>query len=499
MQIKKLAVAAGAAGALALSLVTAAPASADYAPSSGDLVGVGSDTLQYAGDFLADGDHVSDAGYNSGGFVNKWVNFDATADANARLAYGSGGQVGLGLASANTAGSSVFCAPGTGTAAGTGNANANSNGNTTCQLNPTIVLRAGLNPVQRPNGSGAGVNAMVKDIAAGAAGGNIDYARSSSNKLSSFATGTANTVTIGTEGVYMLASTTTNAVALSAQQLSKVYGANSTGTNGFGTTGCPTWGDVGVTGANATQTILPLLPQFGSGTRSYFIGIMNPALTESTLGNCTRTVEENDPEAIDASSSPANAIEPISGARLNMFLGLNGTGNNNVTGTGTTAGAKYFLDPSCVYGDNTVKTTQGGNTGLGTASVSCGTAQTASGTLAKAAALAPNVAPFKTAGNASDANPIWIGSRPLYIYVKTADISSSAQFQAGINQNKIRATLANPCSGTSQTGHVYVASDPLCSTVGGVTYGQGGQPYIATSAGQALISAAGINPSYTFA
>ena len=254
-----------------------------------------------------------------------------------------------------------------------------------------------------------------------------------------------------------------------------------------------------MTGANATQTILPLLPQFGSGTRSYFISIMNPVLTESTLGNCTRTVEENDPEAIDASSSPANAIEPISGARLNMFLGLNGTGNNNVTGTGTTAGAKYFLDPSCVYGDNTVKTTQGGNTGLGTASVSCGTAQTASGTLAKAAALAPNVAPFKTAGNASDANPIWIGSRPLYIYVKTADISSSAQFQAGINQNKIRATLANPCSGTSQTGHVYVASDPLCSTVGGVTYGQGGQPYIATSAGQALISAAGINPGYTFA
>jgi hypothetical protein len=306
-------------------------------------------------------------------------------------------------------------------------------------------------------------------------------------------------VTIGTEGVYMLASTTTHAVALSAQQLSKIYGANSTGTNGFGTTGCPTWGDVGVTGANATSTILPLLPQFGSGTRSYFLGIMSPALTEATVGNCTRTVEENDPEAIDASSSPADAIEPISGARLNMFLGLNGLGNNNLTGTGTTAGLKYFVDPSCVYGDNTVTTAQGGNTGLGTAASSCGATQTASGSLAKAAALSPNVAPFKTAGTASDANAIWIGNRPLYIYVKTADISSSAQFQAGINQNKIRATLANPCSGTSQQGHVYVANDPLCSTVGGVTYGQGGQPYIATAAGQALISAAGINPSYSFA
>ena len=44
-----------------------------------------------------------------------------------------------------------------------------------------------------------------------------------------------------------------------------------------------------------------------------------------------------------------------------------------------------------------------------------------------------------------------------------------------------------------------MTNDPLCTTVGGVTYGQGGQPYIATSAGQALISAAGINPSYSFA
>ena len=56
MQIKKLAVAAVASGALALSLVSAAPASADYAPSTADVVGVGSDTVQYAIDFMADGD-----------------------------------------------------------------------------------------------------------------------------------------------------------------------------------------------------------------------------------------------------------------------------------------------------------------------------------------------------------------------------------------------------------------------------------------------------------
>ena len=77
---------------------------ADYAPSKGDVVGVGSDTLQYMVDFLADGDAYGDTGYNQLGNKNKLVSFDATADANARLAYGvNGGQA-----------SQTVCTPGTG-------------------------------------------------------------------------------------------------------------------------------------------------------------------------------------------------------------------------------------------------------------------------------------------------------------------------------------------------------------------------------------------------
>ena len=90
MQIKKLAVVAGTVGALALTLLTAAPASADYAPGPDDVVGVGSDTVQYAIDFLADGDYTGSTGYNLGQ-RNRIINFDATPDANARLAYGAGG------------------------------------------------------------------------------------------------------------------------------------------------------------------------------------------------------------------------------------------------------------------------------------------------------------------------------------------------------------------------------------------------------------------------
>ena len=137
-------------GVIALAAGLAAPAAlADYAPGSGDVVGVGSDTVQYAGDFVADGDVLGDLGWNSSGAVNRLINFDATADANARLAYGDGGVTGT-------------CAPGQGGTAGTGNQNT-THADTPCTLNPTIVLRAGLNPVLRPNGSGAGLNALLAD------------------------------------------------------------------------------------------------------------------------------------------------------------------------------------------------------------------------------------------------------------------------------------------------------------------------------------------------
>src|SRR5215475_5982009 len=109
------------------------PAFADYAPTKGDAVGVGSDTLQYLVDFAADGDPAGDFGYNSAGNKNKLINFDATADANARLAYAANG-VGSGQ-----------CAPGTGGTAGTGNGSG-THADSPCSLNPTIVLRAGLSP-----------------------------------------------------------------------------------------------------------------------------------------------------------------------------------------------------------------------------------------------------------------------------------------------------------------------------------------------------------------
>ncbi len=476
MQIKKLAVTAAAAGALALSVLTAGPASADYAPGTGDAVGVGSDTLQYLVDFVADGNHLGATGFNALGNVNRLINFDATADANARLAYGVVG---------STQGS---CSPGTGTKTGTGLASV-FHVDTVCQLNPTIVLRAGLRPVQRPNGSGAGVGALNNDIVGALK--NIDFARSSAKKGSSFTTPSSTSrITVGTENFVMLTAATTHAVALSAADIYKIYSATTGGTNGFGGTGCVTWNEIAGNSGGSANVIVPLYPQTASGTFSFFASATTGVgqVTALVPGNCATAVEENDPEAIAQVTSKADAIEPISGARMNLFLGLKGDGTNNA---GSSA-YPYFVDPSCTYGSNAVGSA--GGTGYGTTNVSCGVGAVSSINFPQPAAWAPAVTQQTGAG-------WWKTTRDVYIYFRNAEISNHAdQFEPGINQNLIRTLFANPCSGTSfgNVALLGVAGSQGCTTDGTNTFGPGGAPYFDTAAASALISSSGFTPAYSF-
>jgi len=474
MQIKKLAVVAAAAGALGVSVLVASPASADYAPSAGDAVGVGSDTLQYIGDFVADGNHLGAVGFNASA-TNKLVSMDATADINARLAYGTVG---------NT---STTCSPGTGTSLGTGNANVN-HADTLCQLNPTIVLRAGLKPIMRPNGSTAGANALKFDMIAGTK--NVDYARASSKKGSVF-TGAGlavSRITVGTEQFGMLTSSTTNAVPLTAAQLKAIYEANTTGANGLGGNGCVKWSDVGGT---STDAIVPLYPQKSSGTWSFFSSASTGVNLAST-GSCSKGVEENDPQAIDDSGTPVDAIEPISGARLNLYAGKKGTGTPAAPTSAPNFGSQsipYFVDPSCNYGDATVTTA--GGTGFGPANA-CGTATT-SGSLAAPAAWLPNVTFQYGVGT------WWGTTRDVYIYFRAAEVNNTTDaFEPGINQNLVRTLFANPCSGTSFTGVNLSTDKTSCVTVGITQYGPGGAPLYAQSAAQGLIASAGFTPQYAY-
>lgn len=218
----------GVAIAAACLAVLAPSAFADYGPSPTDVVGVGSDTVQAAGNFVADGDFLLDPGYNSAGNLNKFISVDATADANTRLAYGSLGTGGATPAATNP------CTPGTGATAGTGNQNATHVGDKPCVLNPTVILRAGLSPVQRPNGSGAGYNLLKADTDAGGHGtGLVDFARASSARGSN---ALFDSVQIGNDPLGMLTSSTTNATnGLSIAQLKSIYQCTVTSWSSVGT------------------------------------------------------------------------------------------------------------------------------------------------------------------------------------------------------------------------------------------------------------------------
>jgi hypothetical protein len=428
MQHGKLKMGLATAGTIAVSLTLAAqPAFADYAPVARDVVGVGSDTVQYASDFVADGDFLGDGGYNTLGNRYKVINFDATPDANARLAYGPNG-VGTGQ-----------CSPGDGATAGTGN-NTTSHADQPCTLNPTVVLQAGLNPVQRPNGSGGGAKALLGDTRH-----LIDYSRASSAQGATL--GAAfDSITVGSDPLAMLTASTSNAVPLSATQLNLIYACTDT-----------TWASVGASGAGSSDTIIPIIPQIGSGTRSSFLtAIHNP-----TLGGCVKTAEENDPTAIAAQTTPADAIEPMSGGRLNLYLGKLGNGASNRVGG-------YFKDPSCPLQTTT------------------GACAPASNTITPAVKLVTTGTPTACGADCT----LFDVSRPLYIYFRSADVTSATPFQPGGKLNWVRTLLYNPCPDNPP-----VAGDG-CTNVGGTEFGKGGAPYYDTAAGQALISAAGIAPTY---
>jgi ABC-type phosphate transport system substrate-binding protein len=381
-------------GAMVLTLGGSVPAQADYAPGPHDIIGVGSDTLQYLLDFADDGDPNGDAGFNTSGNFYKVVSFDATADSNARAAYLN-----------------------------------NSTDATLLPLDPTAVLRAGTYPVERPNGSSAGINALLADTSA--AYPTINFVRMSSAPTTtegataqSEGFGGLEVVTIGQENLEMAASLATNAPAgLSAQQLVDIYQC---------TPGFTQWTDVGGT---STDTIIPAIPQAGSGTRSTFLSELQAANggTAITLGGCVVTVEENDPTGITGNTDPNDVIEPFSGSRLNLWNGVSGD-----TAQSASTGVGYFHVPTTAY--------PGG------------------------ASIPPNIQLLT--GKPSDGNSVFDDDRDLYIVYPYIDQTSTTPWQPGSKLNWAEALFCNP---------------------GGTT------PWIDSPAGLDDISQAGADPDYSCA
>ena len=320
--------------AAALTLTSTSASASSSAPRNGDVLGVGSDTLQNAVNFLFDGSPGSPGGYNSSGNNHRAYSFDATGDANGRATYD--GTCGTPPASD---GLNAFC-------------------DTTTNLTPnllpsTSILRIGTNPVTTPNGSGAGIAALTADANSNYQGlppKSIQFARLSRlpNATEEGETGCATDTACGGLHVYQIAydnltvavdgvSTDAPSTGLSITQLANIYDCT-----------YQTWQDVAdPTGATHTlhtgTKIHALIPQSGSGTRNFFIADMQAAKASTYPGTTCgiRTVEEHDPTGIYGDPSPADAIEPFSVGKL-ALIASGYFQNAGYVGTGAFAGKNAY-------------------------------------------------------------------------------------------------------------------------------------------------------------
>lgn len=333
---RKVGAAVGLVAAAAALFSVASPASADTGARSTDIVGVGSDTAQNFVDFVLGGAPGVAGGYNSQGNNHRVFSDFATGDANGRSTYDGGcGTKSLSLGLANLCSSTNAGAP---------------------EVEPaSIVLRDGTAPVTRPNGSGAGITALVKDgVSAGSGttpvtgyqtlpGGSIQFARASRPPKNATgeeptcdgqaACGGLHTYRIATDGFGIAAETTgSNAPAgLSIADLQAIYGCTGTGPNG-----AVLWNALPGNSAGPATPIHALIPQSGSGTRTFFSSVIGN--TNDTYGSCVRVVQEHDPTGIYLDPSPADAIEPFSQGKLSLIN--NGYfQNSGVSGTSFAQGA----------------------------------------------------------------------------------------------------------------------------------------------------------------
>jgi ABC-type phosphate transport system substrate-binding protein len=230
--------------ALALGLAMgSAQADPSFVPDADDIVGVGSDTTEFVTQGLAEG-------------------FNATSPAPTRR-----------MASFNATGSS------------------------------TIVLRSGTAAVTRPNGSSAGINALLSNS-------NVSYARASRSITAAEAASPNNLrqYPFAYDGLQMVgnASQTGSPASVSASQLVSIYQCR---------TSADQWSEIGGT---SSETIHPVVPQTGSGTRQFFLDQLTAANggTPITLGPCVVTSQEHDPTPV---INDVNALAPFSTGRFDLL------------------------------------------------------------------------------------------------------------------------------------------------------------------------------------
>ncbi|PJJ64984.1 hypothetical protein [Compostimonas suwonensis] len=292
MNLKKAAAACAAVGLTVAGLAIATPAHAD--PVSDSYVLVGSDTLQDAGNALANGSNIS-------GF-------------SVRTLAGNGSAIG----SFDAFGSAA------------------------------IQTKPGGVHFGRPAGSGEGVAALSRSIdgqpftaannttPAAVITGQIDIARSSSGPgAAQDAAGPLVYIPFGRDAVsYAYNGTEATLGQLTGAQLRQVYECTLTTINGVAVT--------------------PLLPQVGSGTAKFFLG----AIGNPTLGSCVvQNVQENDGTVLNAAGKIAPfSVASWVAQKNNAAQNRTGTGTFLGSTQGATApftGTGSALVPNSAFYNNT--------------------------------------------------------------------------------------------------------------------------------------------------
>lgn len=408
-----------------LALSQTGPVHADPAPQHDDVVGVGSDIVQSSVNFLADGFNAL-PGYNTAGNKNRVFNFDAGADANGRNAY-------------------LDPAVGTGV------------------LNPTVVLRAGTGPVQRPNGGGKGITAFIQD-GDPTAGNRISYVRTPNllttkqvADAASNGVGKTHTIQFAEDYQYIATATKTNApghftnaeltaiytgVAKTWKELKEQFPADTAGW----TPPADADTDDNPATPDAPVEIYPLIPQNGAGVQQVFLkplGLWNSTASGPSdavlLGpnGFVHQVQQNDPSTITSlkDGQKENAIVPIPQGRDALL------------------GSGYFSNPITAYNSK---------------------------------ALA---APLTNAGInlQKDANA-FKATIPYYIVFRESDLKSTKGWQPGSTLNWVQTLFLADIydSNGDKTGHWDPTADD--NTVP--------PPFVASPAGVAILTAIGLTPKY---
>ncbi len=435
--------AGGIAAAVIASTVLAAATSAqaDTAPQEKDVVSTGSDILQTAFNFVADG-YGALPGYNTAGNRWRFITIDSSGDAQGRTA---------------------FTDPRLLTTI-TGNGTVGENGvkyikqSDVKVLNPAIALRAGQPLVVRPSGGGGGGrDAIINDYVDGDGIGNwIDVGRSpdpvdasgqtNQNKAQDQLGTKLYSVQFGTDRQVMATAAETNAPeSLSAETVKKIYKGE-----------IRTWNQIPGNESGSTETIIPLTLPNDAGMWNTFLAGVRAAngLTATTWTDADArsnpnsfNVQQNDPTAITAlpPSQQKNAIVPFPRSRAAVVnsgyytVAADGADQTNPY-NGTREYTKSFTRDGKTLGNHRIAASASGIKLLAASSSSTG-------------ASAPYGQNFA-----------------LWAIFRQSDLDSTVPWQPGSTLNWVRTLFYTP--------------------------GGDAVPFVRTPAGKALVEAAGQVPTY---